>query len=357
MKIPFAELVAGKIEAAFGPPTRLLSLSPLAGDASSRRYYRARIQGPAAPPSAIVMELAGSVLPLSSEELAIFEKPPEELPFLNLHRFFSRLGVRVPALYGAWAEEGVLLLEDLGDRSLWDTVQSLPAAEIATWYQKAIEQLLLIQIEGTRQRSEDCMAFRQRFDQRLYMWEFEHFMEYGFENAARTPISKTERELLMSAFGQIARRLDSQTPYLNHRDFHSWNLMVHQGEVAVIDFQDALLAPLQYDLASLLNDRHTDQIISPDLEASLIRYYVERFEALSGTRLRRDEFFEIYVLSALQRDFKVVGRFRYLQTVKGKPGYAGYIPATLRRLKRNLQRLPAMASLVPILASHFEEMR
>jgi aminoglycoside/choline kinase family phosphotransferase len=201
------------------------------------------------------------------------------------------------------------------------------------------------------------MAFRQRFDYRLYMWEFEHFMEYGFQAAASAPTRKAEREPLMRAFGQIARRLDSQTPYLNHRDFHSWNLMVHQDEVAVIDFQDALLAPLQYDLASLLNDRHTDQIIGPKLEARLIDYYVERFEALSRTRLRRDEFFEIYVLSALQRDFKVAGRFRYLQTVKGKPDYARYIPATLRRLKRNLERLPATASLVPILASHFEEMR
>ncbi|MGH7773008.1 MAG: hypothetical protein ACREQA_12340, partial [Candidatus Binatia bacterium] len=73
--------------------------------------------------------------------------------------------------------------------------------------------------------------------------------------------------------------------------------------------------------------------------------------------VNRDEFFETYILSALQRDFKVVGRFHYLDSVKGKPGYKKYLPPTLRRLKRNLSRLPNLEKLIPLLASHFEEMR
>ncbi|MCZ6626365.1 MAG: hypothetical protein O7B35_19360, partial [Deltaproteobacteria bacterium] len=74
-------------------------------------------------------------------------------------------------------------------------------------------------------------------------------------------------------------------------------------------------------------------------------------------RVNQDEFFEIYILSALQRDFKVVGRFHYLESVKGKPGYKIYIPPTLRRIRRNLERLPYLEKLIPILAAHFEEMR
>src|SRR5712692_8890702 len=138
MTQPLEKLVSEKIRAALGDQARLVSLAALAGDASSRRYYRGKIESPAAPQSAIVMQLAGSSLPLSSEELAIFRDAPKELPFLNVHRFLDRLGVRVPALYGAWPEEGLILLEDLGDRSLWDCVQGLPAAEVLKWYEKAI---------------------------------------------------------------------------------------------------------------------------------------------------------------------------------------------------------------------------
>ena len=366
-KKPLEEIVADKIQALFGNHTRLLSLSPLAGDASSRRYYRALLDGPRAPRSAIIMELQGSSLPLSSEELAIFHEPPKELPFLNLHRFLNRLGVRIPALYGHWVEEGILLLEDLGDRCLWDSVQGLSPAEIIRWYEKAIDQLLLIQVAGTRAKDDSCIAFKQRFDFRLYMWEFDHFLEYGLEKTCLPPqqgrqgpggkIISAERDLLVRSFEDISRRLESQPLCLNHRDYHSWNLMVLNGEVAVIDFQDALLAPPQYDLASLLNDRETDRIIRPDMEDRLIRYYLQRRDEAGEKRVHRDDFLDIYILSAVQRDLKVVGRFHYLDLIKGKPGYKKYLPPTLRRLKRNLLRAPHLEKLVPILAAHFEEMR
>lgn len=351
------KLVAQKIEVRFGPGASLLSLTPLAGDASSRRYYRALVKGAAAPPSLVVMELAGSSLPLSSEELAIFDEPLKELPFINLHRFLGALGVRVPELYGHWTGDGVLLLEDLGDLSLWESVQELPRAQVSAWFEKAIDQLLLIQILGTRRRDDACIAFKQRFDRRLYMWEFDHFIEYGLEKRPGGGISAAEKALLQQSFAEIARRLEGQEPCLNHRDYHSWNLMVRDGEVAVIDFQDALLAPPHYDLASLLNDRETDRLIQPDSERHLIDYYLRKREEMGERKGDRKEFFEIYLLSALQRDFKVVGRFYYLDLVKGKPGYKRYLPPTLRRLRRNLQRLPQLEKLVPLLAEHFEEMR
>jgi aminoglycoside/choline kinase family phosphotransferase len=133
--------------------------------------------------------------------------------------------------------------------------------------------------------------------------------------------------------------------------------MAHNGELAVIDFQDALLAPPQYDLASLLNDRVTDQIIRPALEDHLLDYYLQKRGEMGAAPIGRDEFVEGYILSALQRDFKVVGRFYYLDVVKGKPGYKKYIPPTLKRLRRNLDRLPRFKNLLPILSAEFEEFR
>jgi aminoglycoside/choline kinase family phosphotransferase len=353
------DLVGVKLRSIFGERTVIGSLVALAGDASSRRYYRANLSGTGnAPSSVIVMELpGGSVLPLSSEELAVFKEPLKELPFLNMHRFLSRIGVRVPRLYGQSNEEGLLFLEDLGDVALWDKVQGLPPSAVLAWYQKAIDELLLLQIRGTRQRDDSCIGFQQRFDFRLYMWEFDHFLEYGLEKRPGTKIPQTQIEKLRNIFVDIARRLDSLPPCLNHRDYHSWNLMIHDNGVAIIDFQDALLAPPQYDLASLLNDRVTDSVIQPDLEDKLLSHYIDRKIEIEEKPINRDEFVDIYLLSVIQRDLKVVGRFYYLDTVKGKTAYKRFIPPTVRRLKRNLLRLPQTERLIPILADYYEEMR
>ncbi len=357
MKKDLKRLVSNKIQDCLGNQARLKSLVPLAGDASTRRYFRASLSGKGLPSSVIVMNFSGGGLPLSSEELAVFKEPPRELPFLSLHRFLTKLQVRIPALYGHWVDDGILLLEDLGDRSLWDSVQGLSPEGISHWYEKALDQLLILQIRGTRARDDSFIAFQQRFDLRLYMWELEHFIEYGIENGKKGTMDKMERRLLMEAFSDVSRQLERQPPYLNHRDFHSWNLMVSGDELVMIDFQDALLAPPQYDLASLLNDRDTDRLIGPVLEEHLIDYYLRRREEMGEREVKRDEFLENYLLSAVQRDFKVVGRFIYLDLIKGKPQYRQYLPATIKRLERNLMKHPRLKNLLPILAPYFEVIR
>ncbi len=351
-------LIGDKIRQVFGQSTEIRSLDSIAGDASSRRYFRAILSGLKTPPSIVIMNFpAGTSLPLSSEELAIFKEPPKELPFLNLHRFLKNVGVRVPALYGAWEDEGFLLLEDLGDTALWDKVQGSGEDEVMACYQKAIDELLLLQVRGSDQRDDSCLAFQQQFDFRLYMWEFDHFLEYALEKQPSFSVPTSLIAELRKAFAEIARRLDSQPSGLSHRDYHSWNLMFHNDSIAVIDFQDALLAPPQYDLASLLNDRITDRVIRPPLEQLLVSYYMDRRAEMTKRKIPRDEFFEIYLLSAIQRDLKVVGRFHYLDLVKGKPAYKKFIPPTLHRLKRNLARAPKLQKLIPLLADYFEELR
>jgi aminoglycoside/choline kinase family phosphotransferase len=335
----------------------LTGLTALAGDASSRRYHRAHLSG-GAPASLIVMELPeDSALPLSSEELAIFKEAPKELPFLNVHRFLSSVGVNVPEIYGQWENEGILLLEDLGDTALWDRVQGLSDHEVVAWYRKAIDELLNLQIRGTAKRDKSCIAFHQRFDLKLYLWEFEHFIEWGLEKRPGAKVAASLLDALRKAFGEIAAILDGQTACLNHRDYHSWNLMIHNDAVRVIDFQDALLAPPQYDLASLLNDRVTDRVVRPDIEEKLVGYYMDRRRAMTGQAIAEEEFFEVYRLSAIQRDLKVVGRFYYLDLVKRKSGYMKFVPPTVRRLKRNLGRVPQTKALLPPLLEHLEAMQ
>jgi N-acetylmuramate 1-kinase len=338
-----------------GTAVRIRRLTPLAGDASTRRYVRLWLDGPGAPPTAVAMILADRGIALSSEELAVFQEAPRELPYLNVHRLFVRLGVAIPALYADASDDGLLLLEDIGETPLWDAAQKQSPDRIQELYAAAIDQLLLIQIEGTRQPDPACIAFQQAFDERLFLWEFEHFIEYGIERRLGKPLPDRDAAVLRAHFTSIARRLDQQPRYLSHRDFHSWNLFVQDGKVRVIDFQDALLAPAPYDLATLLGDRDTPLLVPPPIESALLAYYQRRWHERGGGALDAQEFCDIYFLCALQKALKVVGRFYFIELVKRKSGYLRYIPSTVRQIRRIVPRFPELAEMSATLSRYLPE--
>jgi aminoglycoside/choline kinase family phosphotransferase len=344
-----APLYGELVRSCFGAATVVRQVVPLAGDASTRRYVRLWLDGPGAPASAVAMILADRGIAMSSEELAVFTKAPVELPYLNVHRLLAGIGVAVPQLYADTSGQGLLLLEDIGDISLWDAVQGQPDAIVLSLYQEAIDQLLLIQIDGTRRRDDACIAFQQAFDERLFLWEFEHFIEYGIERRLGRALPPAEAAVLRAHFAVIARRLDGQPRYLNHRDFHSWNLYVQDGKIRVIDFQDALLAPGPYDLATLLGDRDTPLVVGPDLESMLLQYYRRAWSERAAVDLDAREFADVYFLCALQKALKVVGRFYFLDIEKKKPGYLRFIPSTVRQIERILPRFPELVDVAGIL--------
>lgn len=357
METELSARVDALVKQRFGAASRVDALDPLAGDASTRRYARARLSGPGAPPTAVVMILADRGVAMSSDELAVFDKPPAELPYVNVHNFLVSLGMAVPELYVDASADGLLLLEDVGDVALWDAVQGKPDAEVERLYRMAIDQLLVLELFGTRRPDHDCLAFRQSFDERLYLWEFEHFLEWGLVKRLTDPVPERDLAVLRDHFAVIARYLDRQPRYVNHRDYHSWNLFVHDGRIRVLDFQDALLAAAPYDLATLLGDRDTPSVVRPEIEARLLAYYGEAWEERGGTPWSERELWDVYAACALQKAFKVVGRFHYLNLVKGKPGYLRYLPATLRQIARLLERRPDLAEVRAILARYFPELR
>jgi len=352
MDTKLRQAIDSAVTAVWGKDARIDQVMPLTGDASSRSYARLQLDGNG-PRTTVVMILSGSVLPLSSDELAVFTEPLKELPYLNLYRFLLPLGVRVPELYYDGSKEGFLLLEDIGDVPLRDAVQGLSTPQIARLYRRAIDQLVLLQVEGTHRRDDSCIAFQQHFDHRLFMWEFEHFIEWGLEKRARKTLSAAEGRELHAIFEQISTQLDRAPRFLNHRDYHSWNLFVQNDEIRVIDFQDALLAPATYDLETLLNDRDTPTVITPDLERSLVNYYHAVWHDRGGDTFPCDRLWEEYNLCLLQKACKVVGRFYYLELEKGKTGYSRYIPPTLATIRRVLVRLPQYGRLQEIIAAHF----
>jgi aminoglycoside/choline kinase family phosphotransferase len=307
------------------------------------------------PATVVVMILAGSGLSLSSDELAVFAEPLKELPYLNVYRFLQPLGVRVPEVYYDGQKNGFLLLEDIGDVPLREAAQGLPAAEVERLYRLAIDQLVLLQIEGTRHRTDSCIAFQQRFDHQLFFWEFEHFIEWGLEKREGKLLSSAEGQKLQQIFERIATQLEQAPCFLNHRDYHSWNLFVQNNQIRVIDFQDALLAPATYDLETLLNDRDTPTVITPPLEQALVNYYHTAWHERGGNTVPLDRLWEEYNLCLLQKACKVVGRFYYLELEKGKKGYSRYIPPTLVTIRRVLARLPQYGRLQEVIAEHFPE--
>jgi aminoglycoside/choline kinase family phosphotransferase len=333
----------------FGSATAMHHGEPLAGDASTRRYARLWLEGPGAPPSVIAMILADRGIAMSSDELAVFKEAPRELPYLNVHRFLVGLGVAVPEVYVDAADRGVLLLEDIGDTALWDAVQQQPEEDcVQRLYERAIDQLLTIQVDGTRRPDPECIAFQQVFDERLFVWEFEHFIEWGIERRCGRALPDLDAAVLRRHFARIARRLAGLPRVLNHRDFHSWNLFVQDGAIRVIDFQDALLAPGPYDLATLLGDRDTPHVVRPPLEARLLAYYQCQWAERSGSALDPREFEDVYFLCALQKALKVVGRFYFLELEKKKLGYRRYIPSTVRQIERILPRFPEYAEMAEV---------
>jgi aminoglycoside/choline kinase family phosphotransferase len=136
----------------------------------------------------------------------------------------------------------------------------------------------------------------------------------------------------------------------------AWNLHVQDGRLRLIDFQDALLAPDTYDLAALLTDRTTATLVPPPLEAALLARFVAG-RAAAGLPTSGDVA-DRYRRCALQRALKVIGRFYFLECVKGKPGYLAYLPAVYAVARRMLAALPDVAAvgarlgtLVPELAA------
>jgi len=348
------QAVDAAVAAVWGEAARIDHVTLLTGDASSRSYARLFLKGNC-PATTVVMILAGSGLSVSSDELAVFTEPLKELPYMNVHRFLQPLGVRIPQVYYDGQKEGFLLLEDIGDTPLRDAAHRRPTEEIEQLYQQAIDQLILLQVEGTRQRTDSCIAFQQRFDQRLFMWEFEHFIEWGLEKREGKSLSVGEGKELRSMFEHISAALDQAPVFLNHRDYHSWNLFVQDGKIRVIDFQDALLAPVSYDLETLLNDRDTPTVITPELEQALVSYYHQIWSNCDGEAFSLDRLWEEYNLCLLQKACKVVGRFYYLELEKGKTGYSRYIPPTLATVRRVVARLPQYRQLQDIIATHFPE--
>ena len=337
-----------QVALATGRPQDGAPIVQLKGDASNRSYLRVG----AWPDSHVVMVMPREAT--RSEEASKGEAP-HELPFVNVHRYLQSLGVRVPRILRYDAREAVMVLEDLGDVTFERALQD---GSTEALYARAVDLLARMRAAAEAAPDPSCLAFTRAFDEELYLWEFHHFREYGLEAWSGQVPEPAERTRLEAAFTSIARRLASAPRGFTHRDYQSRNLMVKNGELVVIDFQDALQGPWQYDLVALLRDSYVE--LEPAVVEAMIGRWLAEYARASGRTLDRRGFRRFFDLLTVQRKLKDAARFEFIHRVKKNSSFLPSIPASLRYARAAMERLaddPDVVALREVAVRYVPELR
>ena len=301
----------------------------LAGDASNRRYYR------------VVLDNQSWVLMRWDPFV------PDKYPFLSVLNHFAKNGVHVPQVIAMSPEEGLVLLEDLGDltleRKFWESQSQEASLE---FYQMTVDEIVKIHHRATLDKS-PCTAFDIKFDTEKFLWE----MNYGKDNLLSGILKFTFGDALnkevTSIFTDICTRLDAEPKRIAHRDYHSRNLMLKLDQMIVIDFQDARLGPIQYDLVSLMRDSYVD--MNDAMAQTLIDYYLEQSKEFLPKDFSREQFDRVFELQSIQRCFKACGSFASFFHLRQDRRYLKYLPGTLRRVMKAVNEFPEYKTFADVL--------
>lgn len=298
--------------------------SPLKGDASNRKYYRVTFQAGVSGErreSMILMQLQD---PLSGGEN----------DFTQILKFLRTLELPVPELFHTHSEKGLLFLEDCGPFTLEDWIRDHPEDKEG-YYSQAVDLLAKLHHRATKNISADCPAFHLHFDVEKLMWELDFMMEHYVKGLRQSHLNDREISEIRGHFLSLCQALAKQEPIFTHRDFHSRNLMAQNGNLILIDFQDARMGPCQYDLASLLKDSYVP--LDDKFRNEMIERYIQLKEKAEDHPVDRLEFQRIFDWMSIQRNLKAVGTFAFQAVAKGNRRYLEYIPETLAYVLQTLE--------------------
>ena len=311
---------------------------PLTGDASDRKYFRLLLRDA---PSQVVAVHPGPIT-------------FEQMPFVNVARLLSALPVPVPRILGHSDALGIIALQDLGDVTLQAHLGAATRAEHEALYRQAVTFIDTLQRRGAEMASPAYTPYGIAFDVEKLTWELQFFARHFVQGYRGAALSGAESEALASEFAAIAEELAAEPRVLCHRDYHSRNLMLHEGNLYIIDFQDARMGPDTYDLVSLLRDSYVD-FAEAEVE-ELMAYFLAVRDGAT-TPAAAQAFRRRFDLMAVQRNLKALGTFGFQTISRGNPVYIQYIPRTLNYLKANLERYPRFGRLHELLAPHLDELR
>jgi aminoglycoside/choline kinase family phosphotransferase len=327
-----------------------LTLELLHGDASARRYVR--VKGGFAGAPVVAMILAAEQARFSEE--AMGKEAPDELPFSNVQRYLSGLGIRVPDVLYVDEPLGVVLLEDLGDLTVERRFKTTDADTQRDLYERAVDLLVELQTKTAAGRAGDCIAYTRTFEFDLLRWELDHFIEYLLGADRKVTLSGADKQVVDRAFDELARGIAAWPRGFVHRDFQSRNLMLKGDEMVLIDFQDCLVGPHLYDLTALLRDSYVR--LDSDLVDRLIDRYREGCRQAGLQRPAREVLIDQFHRMTLQRKLKDSGRFVFIDRVKKNPDFLPFISASLKYVAAAFDHLPDLLPCREVLARAVPEL-
>jgi hypothetical protein len=299
------------------------AITPASSDASFRRYFRvmAHEKNHA---SLIVMDA-----PVDQEDVR---------PFLKIAKQLANAQVLVPQIYAENLKEGFLLLSDFGNQTLLGQILPENADQL---YRKVNTVLIAMQ----KNTSVENLPI---YDDTLLRKEMALFPQWYLGTHLGLEMSDTEKNDLESVFNQLVGNAISQTQVFTHRDFHSRNLMVTAtNTLGVLDFQDAVLGPITYDLVSMYRDAYIGWEEEQQMDW-VVRYW--EMAKKQGLPVPHDfgDFYRNFEWMGLQRHLKVLGIFARLFYRDGKNAYLKDLPLVLNYAQKVAERYTVFKPLVRI---------
>jgi NDP-sugar pyrophosphorylase family protein/aminoglycoside/choline kinase family phosphotransferase len=263
--------------------------------------------------------------------------------------FFAHHNVPVPALLSADNAHKRALFEDLGDTSLYAYLK-LPhdSRSIERVYRNVLRSLVTLHTTAT-QNVHECAILQARiFDYDYFRWETTYFLDRFIAGLRQLTIKN--RPAIDEELHRLAQRVDTHAKGVIHRDFQCQNIMIHSGVPRIIDYQGARMAPLAYDVASVLWDPYYR--LDDGVRERLLAYYLSQMKANPFQTFDEKTFRESLILCRLQRHMQALGAYGFLSAVAGKKYFLKHVPEALRLLKEDIAEVqPEYPELARLAAS------
>jgi aminoglycoside/choline kinase family phosphotransferase len=291
-----------------------VGIAPIEKGGSGRKFWRMNVGG-----ASLILVHYG-------------EDRPENRQYVTIASFLAGVGVRVPVVHFHDEFEGLIVMEDAGDTDLW-SFRHAPWLERRALYQRTLDEALTLHTRAHLAPGADALQFQPVFDNALYRWEQEYFIEHclGRHFGVTEEIDRT-------GLHDLADELAAQPRCLVHRDFQSQNVIVRDGEVCLIDFQGLRPGLAPYDLASLLLDPYVP--LTAEEREELLGHYLS---GLHGPGRQEDPHFRaLYDRCAMQRLMQALGAYGKLGHVDARTHFLEHIPTAMARLREVMERIEGM---------------
>jgi aminoglycoside/choline kinase family phosphotransferase len=315
------------------------SFDPASNDASFRRYFRISFN------NSIAQQPA-------RHSFIVMDAPPEKesiSQFIDIASCLEKTGVHVPHLFAINETDGFILMSDLGHTAYLSILKDTDIARVNSLYTDAMKALVQMQ-KGIKSSQLSYLSTElPDYSADLLKQEMDLLPDWYVKVHCQTSLNDRDNAILQQAMKRLIVSAQEQPQVFVHRDYHSRNLMYDASHnPGIIDFQDAVIGPITYDLVSLFRDSY---IAWPDEQ---VYDWVEHFRQmlLQEALLEQDDkaqFIRWFDWMGIQRQLKVVGIFSRLNYRDGKSNYLDDIPQTLEYLFKVCAQYPEFEDLLALL--------